>query len=220
MMETFRSMVNECVRVGIENDVSTLKRLSVLCYHKLDRYDIMSYYRLYAISHATGILANRKKSIKRGFVSRNPYSSRPFLVLGHGFKIIDGILKVPLGDRKYFHIPLNSYTRQVLSAPTIYIRSFTLTSGTINICYSKEVVETDYENTVGVDRNLRNLTVGNYKDVVHYDLSKAVDIAENTRSIMRSFRRNDVRIRKKLYARYASADRIGLTSCFTRYPKL
>lgn len=26
-----------------------------------------------------------------------------------GFKIVDGVLKVPLGGRQYFDIPLNSY---------------------------------------------------------------------------------------------------------------
>jgi hypothetical protein len=30
----------------------------------------------------------------------------------------------------------------------------------------------------GVDRNLRNLTVGNHENVLQYNLSKAVDIAE------------------------------------------
>jgi putative transposase len=55
-----------------------------------------------------------------------------------------------------------------------------------------------------VDRNLRNLTVGNLENVVQYDLSKAIDIAENTRSITKSFKRNDVRLRKKLYSKYGT----------------
>lgn len=54
----------------------------------------------------------------------------------------------------------------------------------------------------GLDRNLRNLTIGNSRNAIRYDLSKAVDIAENTRSVMRSFKRNDVRIRKKLFRKY------------------
>lgn len=62
--------------------------------------------------------------------------------------------------------------------------------------------EIDCSDIEGVDRNLRNLTVGNCQQVKQYDLSKAVDIAENTRSIMRSFKRNDVRIRQKLYGKY------------------
>ncbi len=83
------------------------------------------------------------------------------------------------------------------------VRSFTLAaSNTVSICYCKEVAEIECATTAGVDRNLRNLTIGNEGNVVHYDLSKAVDIAENTRSIVKSFKRNDVRIRKKIAGKY------------------
>ncbi|MEW6603362.1 MAG: hypothetical protein AB1351_01585 [Thermoproteota archaeon] len=71
----------------------------------------------------------------------------------------------------------------------------------MSICYYKEVAEIECAMIAGVDRNLRNLTVGNNIEVVQYDLSKAVDIAENTRSIVKSFKRNDdARIRKKRYS--------------------
>ncbi|MEM3094837.1 MAG: hypothetical protein QXX64_04280, partial [Nitrososphaera sp.] len=51
----------------------------------------------------------------------------------------------------------------------------------------------------GVDRNLCNLTVGNYQQMKQYDLSKAVGITEREYmfSIIKSFKRNDVRIRRK-----------------------
>jgi putative transposase len=77
-----------------------------------------------------------------------------------------------------------------------------LTSDSLGICISKEVAEIECTGVEGADRNLRNLTVGNGKNMVQYDLSKAVDIAENTRSIIGSFKRNDVRIRRKLYRKY------------------
>lgn len=40
------------------------------CY--LDRYDILSYYKIHAISGASGILQNSKKSIKGGFKTKTP----------------------------------------------------------------------------------------------------------------------------------------------------
>ncbi|MGI0015057.1 MAG: zinc ribbon domain-containing protein [Nitrososphaera sp.] len=46
------------------------------------------------------------------------------------------------------------------------------------------------------------MTVGNSNEVVQYDLSKTIDIAENTRSILGSLKRNDVRIRTELYRKY------------------
>jgi IS605 OrfB family transposase len=54
----------------------------------------------------------------------------------------------------------------------------------------------------GIDRNPYNVTIGNCQKVRQYDLSKALQIVENSHSIMRSLKRNDVRIRKKLYSKY------------------
>ncbi len=53
-----------------------------------------------------------------------------------------------------------------------------------------------------IDRNLRNITIGNHDQVIQYDISNAVKIVDNTKSIMSSFKRNDHRIRKKLYSKY------------------
>lgn len=204
LMETFRCMVNECIKLGLENNVSTLKSMTRFCYPVLAKYDIISYYKLHAISKAAGILANRKQSLKRGFATKTPYVTRASLISSYGFKIVDGVLKVPLGDRRNSDIALNPYVRGLLNKPLLKIRSFTLTADSVSICYSKEVVEKECTDTEGIDRNLGNLTVGNEKEVVQYNLSKAADIAENTRSITRSFKRNDTRIRKKLTRKYGS----------------
>jgi hypothetical protein len=90
----------------------------------------------------------------------------------------------------------------MLSDPSFKIRSFTLATDSVSICYSKEVAEIECVSIEGADRNLRNLTVGDCQQVKQYDLSKALDIAEITRSTMKSFKRNDVRIRRKLYGKY------------------
>src|ERR671922_472819 len=71
LMSKFRNMVNDCIRIGLQNNVTSLKILSAKSYHYLDRYDILSYYKLHAISRASGILQNRKKSIKRGFKTKS-----------------------------------------------------------------------------------------------------------------------------------------------------
>lgn len=115
---------------------------------------------------------------------------------------MDGILRVPLGKREYLDITLNSYVRGILSDPSLGKRSFTFTTDRLSICISKDAAEIECTGNIGVDRNLENLTVGNDEHVTRYDLSKAVQIAENTRSIVRSFKRNDVRIRKKIASKY------------------
>jgi putative transposase len=197
-------MVNDSIRIGLENDVSTMKKLCNLAYRQLAKYDILSYYKLCAISHAAGILTNRRKSIQRGKAPRSPYAKRPFLVSCYGFKIVNGVLKVPFGNKQYFDIPLNGYIRSILSDKSLEVRSFTLSANSLSVCYLREVEPIEVHSVSGVDRNLRNVTVGDLENVVQYDLSKAVDIAENTRSITRSFKRNDVRIRRMLYSKYGT----------------
>lgn len=145
-------MVNECISIGLGNDVSTMKLLSSLAYQKLSGYDIISYYKLCAISHAAGILANRRKSIKRGLRPRQPYASRPLLISCYGFKIVDGVLKIPLGSKQYHDISLNGYVRNTLSNTSLKIHSFTLVPDSLSLCYSREVEEIECDTADGVDR--------------------------------------------------------------------
>jgi putative transposase len=202
LMEYFRLMCNDAIRIGLAADASSLKRLSKLTYGELERYEVPSCYKLCAISKAVGILAARKKSIRRGFPTKRPYLSKPLLVSCYGFKIENGSLLVPLGDRRFESIPLNAHTLASISQPSIDVRSFALSTHSLSLCIAREVGEIKAESAVGVDRNLRNVAVGNVEQVIYYDISKAAEIAENTRSIVRSFRRNDVRVRRQLAAKY------------------
>jgi hypothetical protein len=57
LLELFRRMVNDSIRIGIANDASSLRKLSLLSYSQLAHYDSPSYYKLCAISRAAGIIA-------------------------------------------------------------------------------------------------------------------------------------------------------------------
>ncbi|MGA3296798.1 MAG: hypothetical protein ABSD41_05040, partial [Candidatus Bathyarchaeia archaeon] len=61
MLEQFRQMLNECVRIGLSENVTSLKSLSTKAYHQLATYPVMSYYKLCVISKAAGILRNYRK---------------------------------------------------------------------------------------------------------------------------------------------------------------
>jgi putative transposase len=201
-LETFRRMVNHCIGIGITNDISSLKKLSLRSYRELSSYDCSSRYRLCAISRAAGILAARRKSLKRGFVSKNPYAVKPQLTSCYGFRLEKNGLSIPLPGRKRCDIPLNNHTLSVLSEPGLKVRSFTLTATKLSLCISKEIAEVKCLDTAAVDRNLRNLTYGNEKRVIQHDLSKSVNIGDTTRSILMSFRRNDVRVRRDITSKY------------------
>lgn len=126
-MEIFRRMVNDCIKIGIENDQSALKRLSPLAYHQLTEYPIQSKYKLTAISQACGRLAQMKKDIKNGRRVRSPYVRKPYLVSCYGFKINGMLLSFPIRNREYVNILLNDHVTKVLSDPVLKIRSFTIT---------------------------------------------------------------------------------------------
>ena len=189
--------------MGLAADASTLKRLSKLTYGDLRQYEVPSYYKLCAISKGAGILASRKKSIRRGFPTKTPHLSKPLLVSCYGFKIENGSLLIPLGDYRFESIQLNVHMLAALSQPGVQARSFTLTERSLSLCIAREIEEMQQVGgVVGIDRNLRNATVGNDEQVTYYDISKFVEIGETTRSIIRSFRRNDVRVRRELARKY------------------
>src|SRR5213080_2328179 len=119
LLDVFRRMVNDSIRIGLVNDVSSLRRLSLLSYNQLAPYDSPSYYKLCAISRAAGILAARKKSLKRGFPTRTPYAIRPQLASCYGFKIKNGELEIPTSRGRRSRIPLTKHTQEAISQPGV-----------------------------------------------------------------------------------------------------
>jgi putative transposase len=209
LLEDFRLMVNDCIRVGLEfekenHSTPSMKKLSILCYRQLKRYEVYSPYRLTAISKAAGVLSSRKKSMKRGFFTKRPYASKLVLVSCYHLKIHECKLRVQLGDGRFEYIALNANTMRVLSHASLRITSFTLTSKSLSISFSKEIEAQPrvLSSTVGIDRNLRNLAIGNDEKVIYYDMTKVVEIADNTRDVVGSLKRDDVRIRQIISSKY------------------
>ncbi|QLH07043.1 RNA-guided endonuclease InsQ/TnpB family protein [Nitrosopumilus ureiphilus] len=199
MMETFRKMVNHCIRIGLENNCSTLKRLSMLSYHELSRYDILSSYKLNAISQACGRLSQMKQSIKRGRKTKSPFVRKQFLTNCYGIKINGSLLSIPYKPRQPIHILLNHHTLKILSDPTMTVRSFSLTAFNISLCISKEIEEIECTKIVGIDRNLRNVTCGNDSLVTFYKTNKLLSIKQNTIHARAGFKRNDHRKKRQYY---------------------
>jgi len=103
-METFREIMNDCVRIGLDTGASSMQRLSSLSYQSLRKMHLSSSlpscYYLTAISTAAGMLVSRRKSIKRQMPTRDPYLKRPLLVSCYNFKITDDGIYPVLGRKK------------------------------------------------------------------------------------------------------------------------
>ncbi len=167
---------------------------------------MLGYYRLCAISRATGILRKYRKAKRKNPHTAFPYARRPMLTTCYGFKISKGCLRLPVRPRQYIHVQLNSHTLRVLSGLTA--RSVTLTPESLSISYSKETVEIEPEGYFGVDRNLNNVTVASTDDMMQtFDLSKATSIKFIYRLVNSRFKRNDARIRTRIFSKYGERQR-------------
>ncbi len=199
MMRVFTKMVNRCIRIGMREDTHNMKRLSSLCYHELHDCDILSSYKLCAISRAAGILSNRKQSLRRGRRVRDPVVRKPFITNCYGVKHSGCLLTIPYRKGNPISILLNDHTQKILSDPALKVRSFSLTESSVSICVSKEAEMVECTNTVGIDRNLRNVTCGNAKGVTFYKTNKLLSMGENTIHARAGFRRSDRRKKEEFW---------------------
>ena len=193
LMTHFKSMVNDCIQTGILNDCSTLRRLSRLTYGELRKYPVPSYYRLCAISKASGILASRKKSLRRGISTKNPYMSAPNLVSCYGFVITEkGMLRIPIDNRVFEEIELNRHTLEQIWSDGVKVNSFSLSEGSLSLCISKNVEDAaPFRGALGVDGNSAGLIVAGGGAALQYDLRKVVKLKRTTGEIISSVSRRD-----------------------------
>ena len=210
MLEQFRQMLNDCVRIGLAENVTSLKSLSMKAYDQLATYDAMSYYKLCAISKATGILGNYRKASRKNPEIKDPYARRPQLTTCYGFKIktLEGALLLPFKPKQPLSIPLNAHVLHVLSEPNIQIRSVTLTEKQLSISYAKEVEPIQPRGLIAIDRNLDNLTIATSEGQMRrQNLAKATEIKAMYREIRSHMRRNDTRIRQHVTGKYGRKER-------------
>lgn len=204
LLSSFRDMVNQCLKIGIESNLTSMKSLSMKAYHNID-YKGYTAYKLCAISATAGILSNYRKALRKAMKKDRtinvPHASRLLLKTSYGFKIEKNILKLPRGDRTYIEIPLNHHTIAELSQDGVQANNITLTEKELIISYSKEVQEIAPKAIVGIDRNLENITTSG-SHIQKYDISEIPQMKQTYKQIKASFKRNDHRIRKKIYTKY------------------
>lgn len=206
LLEEFRRMVNECIQIGLARNITSMKSLSQKAYHQLEKHPIPTYYRLTAISKATGILRNYKQTLKKHPMAKKPYASKLMLTDCYAFKVEEGKLRLPLKAREYAFIPLNSHVLRSIQGYTV--RSVCLTACTLSIAFSKETAQIEPTELIGIDRNLDNITVAfSNSETKRFDLSKATEIKAKYREVKSHFKRNDVRIRKRIFGKYGRKQR-------------
>jgi len=202
------SLLHDClaltynaVHFGQEKGISNRKGMKEF-YRSLKGTELPSCYKVAVITRACAILESRKVSEKRRVEVKHPKPLKPVVCIISGFFITaKGRLFVPLRTRnEYADVLLNHHVQKTLEGKKV--RSLTVTSESLSLCYSEEVEPIPVRTVYGVDRNEKNLTFGNAERVVQLDISRTVRIKQTTREVVKSFKRNDVRARRKLASKY------------------
>jgi len=170
-------------------------------YRTLNNVKLPSCYKVASITRGCAVVRSRKKSERRDVMVGHPRPLRPVVCIISGFFItMKGRLFFPLMRDKYFDVQLDRYALEKLAGKKV--RSLTVTPDSLSICYSEDVDPTAFTRVYGVDRNEKNIAFGDRGTVTLVDVRSLVKIRQTTREIISSFKRNDVRIRRKLARKY------------------
>ncbi|HYR04199.1 MAG TPA: transposase, partial [Nitrososphaerales archaeon] len=170
-------------------------------YQTLKEIKLPSCYKVASITRACAVVQSRKKGERRGIKVSKPRALKPVVcIVSVFFVMMKGRLFVPLRRDHYFDIQLNHHVLQTLKGKKV--RSLTITQSSLSFCYSEDVKLGPVRTVYGVDRNEKNLTFRDASMVTQIDMTEAVRVRQTTREILSSFKRDDVRVRRRLARKY------------------
>ncbi|MFI5416823.1 MAG: RNA-guided endonuclease InsQ/TnpB family protein [Nitrososphaerales archaeon] len=206
VFDNFRANANEAIRIGIEKNLTSKYNLHYELYYKF-RSEFHSRYVYGALECAASKLKLFRKRKKKDNNVKIPRISKNHLILEkQAYRIKDGQIRIPIKPKQYCHMKLNYYILKQIQNTNL--GSLTITENKIIISYSKEVKEHNPSDFVAIDRNLDNATTYDTQNkFIVYNLQKTNQIKQSYRQVKSKFKRNDVRIRKKIFAKYGKKER-------------
>jgi len=175
LLEDFRIMVNDCIRIGLSENITSMKKLSLACYHRLTSHNAPTQYRLTAISKAAGILRAHRKEKTKNPETKIPYAQKPILVDCYGSRIFGRLLRIPYRPNKYIFVILNDHVLKAVAGHRV--NSITLTPSALSLCYSKNIPPIVPQGLIGIDNNLDNVTLADSDGAIfRHDLSRATRV--------------------------------------------
>ena len=203
VFEYFRYCANEGIRIGIEKNLTSKYNLHYQLYHKLrSSSQFHSKYVYGALECAAARLKLYKKTLKKKPNTKKPYISTNHLIIDNmGYKIEQDVIRIPTESARYLFIRLTHYVLKKIRGTKL--GNLTVTDDRLIISYSKGISEQKPINFIGIDRNLNNVTTYDSKqNCTIYDLSNIQRIITSYSFVKSKFRRNDSRIRKKIFQKY------------------
>ena len=167
LLSTFRGMVNDAIRICLEEKVKGRLRLRDRIYREFqDRYGVTSCFPYSVAEVAWSIVKKHKRWHRR------PYAKRLMFKMDAGnFSLNYSILSLPFkkGERVLVPVRYGEYQRSFLMDQTLKRGSVTVTESSIVIAFSKEIAATDPSTKIGYDLNEKSI-VGS--DGTRHDLSE------------------------------------------------
>jgi putative transposase len=123
------------------------------------------------------------------------------------------LLRIPYKPREFIYLTLqgSDYHLSLIDDPSLKRGEITLTDRTVNIAFSKEVVEIEPRGQIGVDVNERNVTTSDTAGSSNvYDTSEVAEVKaryKEIRSKIGKRTRQDRRISQLLYAKYGKREK-------------
>jgi putative transposase len=201
VFDYFRFCTNEAIRIGAQKQCTSKFSLHNELYLKL-RGDFYAKYVHGSLECAASKLKQYRKVKRKKQDAKVPYIWKNMLKLeNQGYKISDGYIRIPIRARQYCTGKLASYVLESLE--NTKLGSITITQNKLIISYSKEIMQQKPSDFVGIDRNLDNVTMFDTQNnsKIH-NLQKASKIKNTYKHVKSRFRRNDIRIRKKIFQKY------------------
>jgi len=201
VFDYFRFCTNEAIQFGTQKQQTSRFSLHKDLYLKL-RGNFYAKYVHGSLECATSKLKQYRKAKRKKQDAKIPYIWKNMLKLDNqSYKIRDDCIKIPIRSKQYCVIKLASYVLEQLQ--NTKLGSITITQNKLIISYSREIMQQKLSDFVAIDRNLDNVTTfDSQNNLIVHDLQKATKIKEVYRNVKSRFKRNDVRIRKKIFTKY------------------
>ena len=219
LLEDFRSMCNDAVRIALRVRPKNRFGLQTMAYPRLKEYGLFAHYIQSACEVAYAIYRNKNRK-------RDPYVKRPFLKLEAGCYRVDHLLlRLPVRARDYIFLILqpSAYHLSVIDDPSLKRGPVTLTARTVSITFSREVEELEPRGQIGIDLNERNVTWSDSQGtVVQVDTSVVAEVKEQYCEIRASIARKtreDRRIAKRLLSKYGEREKNRTTQAIHKLSK-
>ena len=201
LLETFREMVNDSIRICLQESINGRLRLRDRIYKEFkERYGIVSAFPYSVAEVAWSIVKKHRKW------NRKPIARRPMMKMdAQNYSLNYSILSVPFRKGEGILIPLRygDYQRSYLMDTTLKRGTVTITHSGIFISFTKEVPPVVPVTRVGIDLNEKSAVLS---DGTRFDLSEVARLHTEYGARRRDFYQThprDERLKKK----YAGSSR-------------